>query len=197
MPLNEIEIPSGDPLYTSKVSITLPTVRQHRRLYNYMVHYWRNNSRSLDFPPSVNDILTFVPQLCFVPCFFLAYTCCRVNELKQLRLSDIKNRRPFKIKASKSKRVRYIKSLNVFKPKTLHSIDPDTLLYVVSYDHLKNAIRSAKKRASIEVNMDRHDLTHIFRHLITMYKHKKGVEDSVLSDMLGHLSPQSLRSYIH
>lgn len=188
---------SNSPLYPSQVSITIQDIQSHRRLHNYIVQYWRKNMSYLSFPDQVNMILRFVPSLCFVPCFFLSYTCCRVGELKQIKMSYIKNREPFQIKSSKSDHLKTITPLNVFKPKLLRSISLKTKIVVVSYDHLKNSIRQAKKRANIKTYDNILDLTHIFRHLTATDLFEKGVDLSVISEKLGHINPESTKLYIH
>jgi len=186
-----------NPLYPQHVSITLTDIQKHRRLHNYLIQYWRKNKRELDFPQGVNLILQYLPHLCFVPCFLLAYTCCRVGELKQVCISDLKNRKPILIKSSKSKHIRHVEPLSVFKPDLLESILPSTMICVVSYDHLKNAIRCAKKRANLHPIENILDLTHLFRHLTATYLHRKGVEIEVISNKLGHLNKETTFKYIH
>jgi len=188
---------SNSPLYSQETSISIQDVQAHRRLHNYLVQYWRRNHDKLDFPVETSLILRFVPSLCFVPCFLLAYTCCRVGELKQIKISDIKKRKPIIIKSSKSSHVRTVPPLEIFKPKLLRSISLKTMITVVSYDHLKNAIRQAKKRASIHMPNNSLDLTHIFRHLSATYLFNSGVDISTISEKLGHLNPETTKTYIH
>ena len=71
------------------------------------------------------------------------------------------------------------------------------MIYVVSYDHLKNSIRQAKKRANITPVNEILDLTHIFRHLTATYMHKKGIEIDIISEKLGHLNKDTTLQYIH
>lgn len=185
------------PLYPAEISISIQDVQRHRRLYNYLLQYWRNNMRFLDFPTSVSLILSFVPQLCFVPCFLLAYTCCRVGELKQIKISDIKKSKPIIIKSSKSKHVRSVPALKSWNPDLLRNIDPKVMIVVVSYDHLKNSIRQAKKRANIPPIFNILDLTHIFRHLTATFMNSQGIDISIISDKLGHLNKETTAKYIH
>lgn len=184
-------------LYNYRVNITIHDVQRHRRLYNYFIQYYRNNLRKLDFPAHTNTILQFVPQLCFVPCFLLAYSCCRVGELNQIKISDIQKHKNIVIKSSKSKHIRSIPALFEFKPKLLQSIDPKTMIYVISYDHLKNAIHQAKKRGKLPSIEGALDVTHIFRHYEATYLNSKGVEIDSISERLGHLNRDTTLKYIH
>lgn len=185
------------PLYPAGISITIQDVQRHRRLYNYFIQYWRHNKRSLGFAPPVHDILSYVPCLCFVPCFLLAYTCCRVGELKQISLDDILKNNALIIKSSKSKHIRSIKPFEPWNPHLLSSINPDTMMIVVSYDHLKNSIRQAKKRANVPPIDNILDLTHIFRHLTATFLHNRGDDISSIGEKLGHLNIDTTKQYIH
>lgn len=185
------------PLYPQSINITITEVQKHRRLLNYIIRLWRRNMKELDFPPEVNMILRFVPQLCFVPCFLLAYSCCRVGELKQIKIQSIIKNKDFCIRSSKSKHIRTIPALVNFSPEVRLSLDPKTMTCVVSYDHLKNAIRQAKKRGNISPVDNILDLTHIFRHLTATHMHRKGIELNVISEKLGHLNQDTTLQYIH
>ncbi|MCK5561931.1 MAG: site-specific integrase [Thermoplasmata archaeon] len=194
---NNILITRSDPLYPSKTDITIIEVQKHRRLYNYLIQYWRHNKKTLEFPPSADLILKYVPQLCFVPCFFLAYTLCRVGELKQISITDIIKRKPFEIKSSKSKHVRIVPPLLDFSPALRNSIHPKTFIYVVSYDHLKNAIRGSKIRSKLAPIENILDLTHIFRHLSATFMFNNCVDIDTISYKLGHMNKDTTLKYIH
>lgn len=183
--------------YNCSESITIQDVQRHRRLYNYLLLYWRNNRLSLNFPEPSDIILHYVPQLCFVPCFLLAYTCCRFGELKQIKISDILNRQVININSSKSKHTRQIPALSDFKPAIRMSIDPNTLVYVISYDHLKNTIHKAKKRGKLPPIPSALDVTHVFRHYEATYLNSKGLDIDSISERLGHLNRATTLKYIH
>ncbi len=185
------------PLYNCGISINIQDVQRHRRLYNYFIGYYRNQVKHLDFPRQTCLILEFIPQLCFVPCFLLAYTCCRVGELKQIKISDIRKGEPIIIKSSKSKHIRTVPALSNFRPNIRMSIDPKTMMMVVSYDHLKNAIHQAKKRAKLPRINGALDVTHVFRHYEATYLHSKGVDIELISERLGHLINDTTLNYIH
>lgn len=185
------------PSYNCGININIQDVQRHRRLYNYFIGYYRNNTKYLRFPVPTRLILEFIPQLCFVPCFLLAYTCCRVGELKQIKVSDIRKRNPITIKSSKSKHVRAVPAFSDFRPNIRMSIDPKTMMMVVSYDHLKNAIHQAKKRAKLPSINGALDVTHVFRHYEATYLHSKGVDIAYISERLGHLNNETTLKYIH
>lgn len=185
------------PLYNKGVSITIQDVQSHRRLCSYLKQYWRHNRHSLDFPSPTEVILSFVPQLCFVPCFLLAYTCCRVGELNQIKISSIRNLKRIKIQSSKSKHFRYVPALVDFRPGQRLSINPKTMLMVCSYDHLKHSIIQAKKRGNLPRIDSALDLTHSFRHYEATYLNSKGVDLAIISNRLGHLDKKTTLCYIH
>ncbi len=178
-------------------SVGIFDVQRHRRLYNYFIGYYRNNMKSLKFPIPTRLILEFIPQLCFMPCFLMAYTCCRVGELKQIKISDIRTGKPITIKSSKSKHIRVVPAFSDFRPHIRMSIDQRTLMIVVSYDHLVNAIHQAKKRAKLPRINGALDVTHVFRHYEATYLNSKGVDIEVISERLGHLSNDTTLKYIH
>ncbi|MBA7577372.1 hypothetical protein ES708_19223 [subsurface metagenome] len=190
------KIPSV-PLYNRGVNITISDVQSHRRLCSFFKQYWRHNRHSLNFPCYTDVILSFVPQLCFVPCFLLAYTCCRVGELKQIKMYSIRNLKRIKIKSSKSKHVRYVPAFVDFRPEQRLSINPKTMLMVVSYDNLKHSIVQAKKRGNCPSLKSALDVTHVFRHYEATRLFKKGVDISVISNRLGHLDKNTTLCYIH
>lgn len=190
-------IKSNSPLYQAGVSISIQDVQRHRRLLNYIKSMWRRSQRELKFPPDVNLILEYIPHLCFVPCFFLAYTCCRVGELKQIKMSNILHNKPFEIKSSKSKHIKQIPGLPDYNITLRQSLDQKTMIIVVSYDHLKNAIRQSKKRANLEPIENILDLTHIFRHYTATFMFNKGHSLDEISNKLGHLNHDTTLKYIH
>ncbi|MBA7577397.1 hypothetical protein ES708_19248 [subsurface metagenome] len=185
------------PRYNCGVNVTIPDIQKHRRFYNYFIQYWRHNRRILDFSDPSNTILSFVPQLCFVPCFLLAYTCCRVGELSQIKISDILDLKKMKIKSSKSKHIRYVPPFADFKPYLRKSINPKTMIMVVSYDHLRHSIVQAKKRGKLPHIPSALDVTHSFRHYEATYLNSKGVDIDIISEKLGHLNKNTTRIYIH
>jgi len=188
---------SYHPLYPPSTSITIHNIQSHRRLHNYLRQLYRKNKRDFDFSPEIMTILEFVPHLCFVPCFLLAYTCCRVGELKQINISDLLQGKSIKIKSSKSKHIRSVPALPIFNPILLRSIDPKTMIIVVSYDHLKNSIRQAKKRGNLPSIENILDLTHIFRHYTATWMNDHGFHIDYISEKLGHLNTETTRKYIH
>lgn len=185
------------PLYPSETSIEIHDIQRHRRLFNYLIQLWRRKRRNLNFPPETNLILSYVPQLCFVPCFLLSYACCRVGELNQIKTNNIRLRKSFKIKSTKSKHIKLVPALPDFKPDLRLSVDPKTMLVVVSYDHLKNSIRQAKKRADLPSIDNILDLTHIFRHYQASFMARSGHELDEISEKLGHLNNETTLKYIH
>lgn len=183
--------------YQLERDVGIHDVQRHRRLYNYLIGYYRHNMKYPRFPIQTCFILEFIPQLCFVPCFLLAYTCCRVGELKQIKISDIRTGNPIVIKSSKSKHIRTVPALSNFRPHIRMSIDQRTLVVVVSYDHLRNAIHQAKKRAKLPRINGSLDVTHVFRHYEATCLHSKGVDIELISERLGHLSNDTTLKYIH
>ena len=183
--------------YNCAGGITIQDVQKHRRLYNYLLQYWRHNMRDLNFPIPTDVILHCVPQLCFVPCFLLAHTCCRFGELRQIKISDIRNRKMIQIESSKGKHTRLIPSLSDFNPRLRESIDPKTLVRVVSYDHLKNAIQKAKHRGKLPSIPSILDSTHVFRHYEATHLHSQGFDIDLISERLGHLNKETTLKYIH
>ena len=183
--------------YQLERDVGIHDVQRHRRLYNYFIGYYRNNPKYLDFPIPTRLILEFIPQLCFMPCFLMAYTCCRVGELKQIKISDIRTGNPIVIKSSKSKHIRTVPAFSDFRPHIRMSIDQRTMMIVVSYDHLRNAIHQAKKRAKLPRINGALDVTHVFRHYEATYLHSKGVGIKLISERLGHLINDTTFKYIH
>ncbi len=189
---------SGVPgVYIRRLNLNIHDITKHRRLLNYLQLYYRRNHSTFGFAPEIHQILKLVPSLCFVPSFLLAYTCCRVNELKQIPLTFIKGSGALTLVSSKGGHKRQIPPFNPYKDKLLQSIDPKTLIIVVSYDHLRNSIAKARDRAGISIGDDHQDCTHIFRHLQATFMRSKGVEVDDISAHLGHFRKSTTYQYIH
>ncbi len=156
-------------IYTRRLSVTINDITRHRRLLNYVKMYFSRFSGHLKFAPEVYSILRSLNSLSFVPCFFLAYSCCRISELNQITVPILKSRTPFDLLSSKSSHVRSIPGFSDFKVKTLLSIPDDASLLVISYDQLKLSIKSARIKNNISLPDGKLDCTHLFRHLQASY----------------------------
>lgn len=195
---NSVQIPLERPsIYHRRLVVNNNDIMMHRRLLNYIHRYYIHNFTSLDFSPNIHKILEFIPSLCFVPCFFLAYTLCRYNELSQITIKDIRGGSPFEIKSSKSKHIRTVPALFHFKLPALRQINPSTKLIVIGYDHLRNGIIQSRSRNNIQLPKTSLDVTHIFRHLQSSYLFSIGVPVSDISYKLGHETDKTTMQYIH
>lgn len=184
-------------VYMKRLNLTIHDITRHRRLLNYIKIYYRRHHSMLGFSPSVLCLLDKMPNLCFVPCFFQAYTLCRICELDQISIQMLKSASPFKILSSKSSHLRSIPPLLPYKKKTLQAVDNNALLMVVSYDHLRNAIKHTRDLLHIKIGDNALDCTHIFRHLQATFLFDQGYSIEDISYKLGHKINKTSRCYIH
>jgi len=184
-------------IYTRRLSVSISDIQKHRRLLNYIKLYYRRNYGSFNFSPHIYNILNSIPSLSFVPSFFLAYTLCRINELVQINVPVIKKLKPFEIHSSKSSHIRSVPGFSPYKIKTLNAVDDCTLLMVISYDSLKNSIKSSRDALNIFIPGSGLDCTHIFRHLQASFLSSQGVPIDEISYKLGHMIEKTTHQYIH
>jgi len=187
----------GPGIYTRRLSVNISDITSHRRLLNYLKIYYRRHLTQLDFSPHTNMILSHVSSLSFVPCFLLAYSLCRINELGQISVPLIKSGSPFKIISSKGGTTRLVDPFRMYKKSTLAAVPNSTLLIVVSYDSLRSSIISCRNRNNIKLPPGVLDCTHIFRHLEASWMHHKGHDLEVISYKLGHKMEKTTLQYIH
>lgn len=184
-------------VYTRRLSVTPSDIASHRRLLNYLKLYYWHHKKQLGFSPWTCSILDSVANLSFVPCFLLAWSLIRINEIKQLSVVGLKSRQPIRIKSSKSSHVRFLEPLDSFKLKLLLSVPDNTHLMVISYDSLKSQIKSARLLHKIVLEGNAHSCTHIFRHLEATWMHRQGVPIDCISKCLGHNLNKTTRQYFH
>ena len=183
--------------YIRRISVDIQDITRHRRLVNYFKQYYHRYLTGDRLSRETHLLLNSVPTLSYVPCLLLAYTLCRFNELSQLSIEILKSFENFEIKSSKSSHIRTIPHFEHFKDDFLIALDNDTQLLVISYDSLRNSIRSARVRNNIDLPEKSLDCTHIFRHLEASFMAKNGVPIDDISYKLGHISNKTTYQYIH
>lgn len=184
-------------VYTRRLSVTCTDVAAHRRLSNYITLYVRRHSSDHWISPLSLSIIQSAPPLAVVPCFLLAWTCCRINEIDQISIPVLKTMLPIQIASSKSDNVKTIEPLRPFNLLQLRSIPDSTPLIVISYDALCGYIDRAKSLNHMRVKSTRLDVTHIFRHLQASHFHAQGWSRELISERLGHNSLKTTSQYIH
>lgn len=184
-------------VYTRRLNVTSGDIASNRRLCNYLKLYFRRYASFHNFSPLTCKILNSVPHLSFAPCFILAWTLIRINEIEQINLPVIKSLTTFKIQSSKSDHIKFISPLLPFKLKTLNAVPNYTRILVISYDSLKNSIKSARSQHNIQIGNSALDCTHIFRHLEASWMSKQKRDIAYISAKLGHKIHKTSLQYIH
>jgi len=184
-------------VYTRRLNVTTGDVASNRRLCNYLKIYLRRYASFHNFSPLTLKILNSVPSLAFAPCFVLAWTLIRINEISQIDLPGLKSLSDILIKSSKSDHIKTVSPLHSYKIKTLNAVPNHTRILVISYDSLKNSIKSARSQHDIVIGNSALDCTHIFRHLEASWMFKCGVDPHTISSRLGHKMDATTRQYIH
>jgi len=184
-------------VYTRRLNVTTGDIASNRRLCNYLKLYLRRYASFHNFSPLTFKILNSVPSLAFVPCFVLAWTLIRINEIEQIDIPGLKSLSDISIKSSKSDHIKSVSPLHSYKLKTLNAVPNNTRILVISYDSLKNSIKSARSQHKIVIGDSALDCTHIFRHLEASWMFKCGLDLNIISARLGHKLNLTTKQYIH
>lgn len=182
---------------TSRLHVDLRAMHDHRLLLNYLRQYYAKNLDHLDFPPETMVILESLPDLCFVPCFLMAWSLCRYSELSQLNVGRLKARYRVTIKSSKGGHLRTIAPMREFRDSQLQSLADDAPLIVVGYDRIRSSLNSIRDHFNFRLDQDILDSTHIFRHIQATYMFEQKIPMNIISDKLGHFHKSTTLRYIH
>ncbi len=184
-------------IYTRRINFNILDMHRHRQLSGYYRQYYLRFKPLLGFSPYINLILESLPDLCFLPCFLLSYTLCRVVELDQITLPELKCHASMIIKSSKSSHIRSVLPFSKFKDPQLQAVSNKTYLMAVSYDHLKQSIKKTKHFVKTPHVPNILDVTHIFRHLQASHLLSMEIPIDEISYRLGHLLNKTTSQYIH
>jgi hypothetical protein len=172
-------------------------IRRHRTLVNFVRRYMAASDLPYWMSPLSYIICESVSSLSVVPCWMMAYTSCRYNELEQVDVGSVIHNTDIDITSSKGGHQRTIPNyMNLF-PGIREKIHPQSLICCASYDYLCRDILRVRDDHDIDISDSCLSATHIFRHLNATWMHQSGYNLDDISYMLGHSRAETTKRYIH
>lgn len=147
--------------------------------------------------PLSGRILSRLHVRSVVPCWLLAVTRARWNELAPVNLAAAIRSGGIQIDASKGSRDRWapLALAPVAVAWVHHGLELPTV--IESYDTTVRHIYAAQRAASIVCPPGHNSATHVFRHLWASWRASRGDSIRTIADGLGHFHTASTLHYVH